>query len=667
MDTNSFFEKLKLSIKESEKLIRWKEWNTSKLPLIFLVLYYLIAINKNFSYTSLLLFFNFVAFICLYASFGYMINDFSDIEVDKKADKNKAIAQISPRAAKLVLFSIFLLGMVISLPFWLYNTDVLISLISMYLLSAFYSLPPVRFKERYWIGITVASITQRVFPALLCFVIFRYFSWDSFLFLLLFFMIGIRWIIVHQIKDYKNDLKANVKTFITSVELLKGTRYLLMYIIPVEIVLLIITLIFAIIKIPLIGFFVTGYLLIAYLLGLRFTKEWLLSSVLVEESFLSSFYFFYLPISIAIIISFLSPKFFILVVFQLIWSKNILEGEVRLFRTPKVVFDGQERWGKGANKDVADKLWHRIDNIFYFEWWYFDAIFEDDLSLAGSLLINGYYSLPETIKANVDFTININNGRKIEIQKSFSHNEIMLLENMVLIGGNKIEKSQSNNILLLEKGNYKLTLNFRKTLNGFNWGENGRVIFTRGGDRYLAWLIHQPRAEVSGILKTSKGTFNLKGIGYHDHTWGTISLKDNISHWHWGRMHLEELTLVFAEIVFRNKTRVISLAIGEGEKLVYTNSRISKVSLITPTQYEGRIPKIPSSFKLIYQDQKIYLNLDLTVEKILKEKLRQRKIGFLSKPYYARFISTVDGRIVLDGRKLINGHIGRILHEHSVF
>ncbi len=662
-----FFEKLKLFIKESESLVRWREWSTSKLPIIFLVFHYLIVINKNFTTTSLLSFFNFVALICLYASFGYMINDFSDRDVDKKVGKHKVIARISPRAAKFVLFSIFLLGISVSLPFWKHNYVFLILLIAMYILSASYSLPPSRFKEKRWMGIIVASITQRVFPALLCFVIFNYFGWDSLLFLLLFFIIGIRWIIVHQIKDYNNDLKANVKTFITSIGVLKGTRYLFVGVIPIEIILLVITLIVVISKIPLLGFFTGGYLFITYLTGVRTTKEWLLNSVLVEESFLSSFYFFYLPISLAAIISFISPKFLILVFFQLIWSKNILEDEIRLLRTPKVIFDGQERWGKDANKDVTDKLWHCINNIFYFEWWYFDAIFDDDLSLAGSLSINGYHPLPETVKANMDFTLNANNEEKIEIQESFSPNKIFLSENMVLIGKNKIERTRFNSILHLEKDNYELRLNFRKILIGFSWGHNGRVVFTTGGDRYLAWLIPLPRAEVSGILKTSKGTFNLKGRGYHDHTCGTISLKDNIAHWHWGRVHLEELTLIFAEIVFKNRTRVISLAIGEGEKLIYINSKISKIRLITPTRYKGGKLKIPSSFKLVYQDQKIYLNLELTVEKILKERMRPRKMRFFSKPYYARFISTVDGRIELDRKDLINGHIGRVLHEHSVF
>ncbi len=669
MNKNLFFEKLKLFIEECEGLIRWREWSTSKLPLIFLVFYYLIIINKNFTSASLLSFFNFVALICLYASLGYMINDFSDRRVDKKVGKQKVITKISPRVAKFVLFSIFLLGILVSLPFWKHNYIFLILVIAMHILSASYSLPPLRFKEKRWMGIIVVSITQRVFPTFLCFVIFNYFSWDSLLFLLLYFIVGIRGIIVHQIKDYKNDLKANVKTLITSIGILKGTRYLLMGIIPIEIILLVITLIVVISKIHLLGFFVSDYLLIAYLTGVRITKEWLLNSVLVEESFLSSFYSFYLPISFAAIISFLDPKFLIFIFFQLIWSKNILKDEIRLVRTPKVVFDGQERWGKEANEDVTDKLWHCIDNIFYFEWWYFDAIF-DDLYLAGSISIDGYQSLPQTIKANIDFTINTNK-EKIEVQESFNSDKILLSENMISIGKNKIERSSFNNILHLEleKDNYELKLNFRKILSGFSWGQDGKVIFTTGGDRYLAWLVSIPRAEVSGFLKTSKSIFNLEGIGYHDHTYGTVSLKDNILYWHWGRMYLKELTLIFAEVVFKDKTRVISLAIGRGEKWVYINSNINKMSLIAPTQYEhkGKKLKIPSHLKLLYQNQKIYLNLDLTVERILKEKMRPQRMRFFSKPYYARFISTAEGRIVLDGKELVSGHIKEVLHEHSVF
>jgi len=666
MNKNLFFEKLKLFIEECKGLTRWREWNTSKLSLIFLVFYYLIIVNKNFTTASLLSFFNFVALVCLYLSFGYMINDFSDREVDKKIGKQKVITKISPHVAQFILFSKFLLGILISFPFWKHNYVFLVLLIAMYMLSAFYSLPPLRFKEKRWIGIIVASITQRALPALLCFVTFNYFGWDSFLFLLLYFIVGIRGEMVHQIKDYKNDLKTNVKTLITSIGILKGAHYILFYTIPIEVALLIVTLTVMIIKIPLLGFFISNYLLITYLTGVRITEEWLLNSVFVEESFLSSFYYFYLSIFLAIIISSLSLKFLILSFFQLIWCKDIIKEEIRLLRMPKIIFHGEEKW-EAPNEDINDKLWHRIDNIFYFERWYFDAIFDDNSSLSGSISINGYQSLPETIRVNVDFIIILQDKERIEIQKSFSQNEILLSENVISVGKNKIERTTHNSILHLEKENCELTLNFRKILNGFRWGQDGKVIFTTGGDRYFMWLVPVPRAEVSGFLKTPKSICNLKGIGYLEHVYGTISLRANILYWHWGRIHLEELTLVFAEVVFKNRTRIITLVVGEGEKLIYLNSKISKTNMIVPTKYRHRKPKIPLSFKLFYQDQRIYLNLNLVVKKILNEETRPSNMQFFRNPYYARFISTADGRIVLNGKELANGHIKEILHEHSVF
>ena len=47
--------------------------------------------------------------------------------------------------------------------------------------------------------------------------------------------------------------------------------------------------------------------------------------------------------------------------------------------------------------------------------------------------------------------------------------------------------------------------------------------------------------------------------------------------------------------------------------------------------------------------------------------MRPQRMRFFSKPYYARFISTAEGRIVLDGKELVSGHIKEVLHEHSVF
>ena len=666
MDKNLLLERVKYFIRNCERLIRWKEWNTSKLSLAFLIFYYLIIVNKNFTTTSLLSFSNFVALMCFLASFGYMINDFSDREVDKKVGKQKVITKISPHVAQFILFSIFLLGILISFPFWKHNYVFLVLLIAIYMLSSSYSLPPLRFKEKQWMGIIVASITQRVLPAFLCFIAFNYFSWDSLLFLLLYFTVGIRGEMVHQIKDYKNDLKTNVKTLITSTGILEGTHYLLFYIIPIEITLLIFTLVVMLIKIPLLRFFIGGYLLITYLTGTRPSKEWLLNSVFVEESLLSSFYYFYLPIFLTIIISSFSLEFLILLVFQLLWCKDIIKEEIRLIRMPKIIFHGEEKW-EAPNEDITDKLWHRIDNIFYFEWWYFDVIFDSNSSISGSISINGYQSTPETIRAIVNFVVILQGKKRIEIQKSYNQNEISLSENVISIGKNKIEKATHNNVLHLENESYKLTTNFRKILNGFKWGQDGKVIFTTGGDRYLTWVVPMPRAEVNGFLETPEGIFNLNGMGYHDHAYGTISLKDNINYWDRGRIHLEELTLIFAEATFKNMTRIITLVVGEGEKLTYSDSKISKTSIIVPTKYRHQKPKIPLSFNLFYQDQRIYLNLNLSVKEILNEKIRPSNMLLFKDPYYVRFISTADGSITLDGKELVNGHIKEVLHEHSVF
>jgi 4-hydroxybenzoate polyprenyltransferase len=104
-----------------------------------------------------------------------------------------------------------------------------------------YSAPLLRLKERPLLGPLTIALTQFALPQLLVFVLFEFYSWETLLFMALFFLAGLRGILFHQVLDYGNDLQASVRTFVTAFGV-KRTWHTLTLLTAVEICMLIATL-----------------------------------------------------------------------------------------------------------------------------------------------------------------------------------------------------------------------------------------------------------------------------------------------------------------------------------------------------------------------------------------------------------------------------------------
>ncbi len=64
------------------------------------------------------------------------------------------------------------------------------------------------------------------------------------------------------------------------------------------------------------------------------------------------------------------------------------------------------------------------------------------------------------------------------------------------------------------------------------------------------WNLVQPRAHVKGVISISRENKHEKpvifeGTGYHDHNIGSEPLKKEFKDWYWGRIHFNDLTLVY--------------------------------------------------------------------------------------------------------------------------
>jgi len=144
-------------------------------------------------------------------AYSFVINDAADKDIDIKAGKFKPIQEYSNR--KIILILSILAGGYFLIP--LYYGDLLIIIISIttFLLLTFYSLKPLRFKERGLLGmiIMVGASRSALFLIFALFISAR--SLMTAFFMGWLFIIGFQDELAHQLEDIANDEKSGVNTY----------------------------------------------------------------------------------------------------------------------------------------------------------------------------------------------------------------------------------------------------------------------------------------------------------------------------------------------------------------------------------------------------------------------------------------------------------------------
>lgn len=211
----------------------WWEFKLSPLLAIF----YATAVLTN---TSLLNIWHLPILLLVSLGVGAIyvsvINDLTDIEVDRRAGKSNRFAD------KSLFFKIFILSVclsfgIITAYFWT-NLSLLsgIFYIAAWIAYALYSIYPFRFKNRGFLGVLGDASGAHFFPYL--FVVSAAFAWIeqpiNFVWLILVgiwsLACGVRGILWHQVQDFSSDKTSGVSTFVTkhskSLACLIGERFI---------------------------------------------------------------------------------------------------------------------------------------------------------------------------------------------------------------------------------------------------------------------------------------------------------------------------------------------------------------------------------------------------------------------------------------------------------
>jgi 4-hydroxybenzoate polyprenyltransferase len=320
------------------KYLGWRNWSVllynSAIENVFLIMY--IALHDRISSPRFLFeFFSFFIFSMFSTTYGYLVNDLSDRDIDRSHGKSNTFQNDSLGKAAIIVALFFGLSIVFAIPFLKKNLFFVLWG-CWFLITTFYSLKPIRLKERGKSGLAFAVFGQRVLPALIVFSAFGY--WDGFTvfaFTLYILFRGLSSDLNHQLEDFQKDTSTGTNTFAVQAGIAKGQK-LLRLSLEIEKGMLFICLLMIYFKIPGLKIYGISSMLppLVIYLALYIPSLFIATKNAFENlnpyvcGRKSIFHFLHhtfpsvgLPVYLGILISFLNPMFILITIFFIIYRR----------------------------------------------------------------------------------------------------------------------------------------------------------------------------------------------------------------------------------------------------------------------------------------------------------------------------------------------------------
>jgi 4-hydroxybenzoate polyprenyltransferase len=223
----------------SYPLVRAREWWDHKIPLALLLLF-LLHVGHPFSISTLFACSYLIVSVSAVANYGHAINELYDREQDAKARRTNIATMRGSRSVRAVAFFSAAIALITAW-FGAGVPSILLTAGALCLPTA-YSVPPIRLKERMWLGVLADALAAHVYPAAMALVIAVRWSithvtpaiiaasltWSL--------MLGIRGILSHQVTSEFVDRQAGLSTVVHGFGANVIARLVLCLVLPAEIV-----------------------------------------------------------------------------------------------------------------------------------------------------------------------------------------------------------------------------------------------------------------------------------------------------------------------------------------------------------------------------------------------------------------------------------------------
>lgn len=231
-----------------------------------------------------------------------------------------------------------------------------------------------------------------------------------------------------------------------------------------------------------------------------------------------------------------------------------------------------------------------------YEWWYFDAISENDYSVVIIFYDGNPFSRRYIERLEEDPNVNASEFPAISISVYHKNKPLFYAFEEVL----REESEFSRQTPSVSIGNCHLkgvdtgsemvyTLSLDHTLvNGDRL--KGELVFesaathssgittnTDAEDIKHTWNLVMPKGRVTGDLELTgyhEQSIPFSGMGYHDHNCGSEPMKESFREWYWGRYHLSNSTLIYYLMLENSEWEMKAWLLGDKGDLLPFDGKI---------------------------------------------------------------------------------------------
>jgi len=292
----------------------WKAWLDSNMHICLLAVVYSLILQAHGQH-AIGGIFAILGALALYLAYMVLINDYFDMPYDKLSGKDRTIYHLPKLMVCGLTIATIFLGYIITIVFVKQLVFLVIYTIA-FLFATFYSAPPIRFKERGFLGVLCDAVMEKPLPVILIFSYFDYFTFDAWFFIVLCFIIQVEVIIHHQILDYEADLMTQIKTFVIKISSASASLILNAYLRPLVALFILFFSVIALVKIPYLSF-AFGALIFWFFVTKRLIKKGVLKQSDEQYplyfNFLSFYFVSTLPLYLTLLLALRFPPYSFLV------------------------------------------------------------------------------------------------------------------------------------------------------------------------------------------------------------------------------------------------------------------------------------------------------------------------------------------------------------------
>ena len=241
---------------------------------------------------------------------------------------------------------------------------------------------------------------------------------------------------------------------------------------------------------------------------------------------------------------------------------------------------------------LYDDAWQKKTNFFHIETWYFDAIFNQNYSLATlvNILTLGNYGIVQT-----GFFIYKDTNLIICKRERHPYKK--------LYGSDKKQffKINDRNILSAivddnsKKWIYNISMGDKET--GFDLKLEKTMKAWKGKTQLGRWIVI-PNFNINGIIHIHGKDINVVGRGYHDHNVYPLFAPAFSKGYHFGKIPIDALNITWARVMKRFKGEEIILILNKDNDYIKINQKDTKFIIEKQIKDHGLlIPEI-SSFSI---------------------------------------------------------------------